>query len=35
MTDFNALIEGYRRFRTAGWSRERDRWSELSVGQSP
>jgi len=35
MTDFNALIEGYRRFRTSGWSRERDRWSELAVGQSP
>ena len=35
MVDFNALLDGYRRFRTSAWSRERDRWSELAVGQSP
>ena len=35
MVDFNALLEGYRRFRTSAWSRERDRWSELAIGQSP
>jgi len=29
------MIEGYRRFRETGWSRERDRWSELAEGQSP
>ena len=31
----NQLIEGYRRFRETGWSRERERWSELADGQSP
>ena len=35
MADFNALIEGYRRFRSSGWSRERERWSQLAEGQSP
>ncbi|HEY0086890.1 MAG TPA: carbonic anhydrase [Allosphingosinicella sp.] len=35
MADFNALVEGYRRFRETGWSRERDRWAELAEGQSP
>jgi carbonic anhydrase len=35
MADFNALIDGYRRFRASDWSRERDRWSELAIGQSP
>jgi carbonic anhydrase len=29
------LIEGYRRFREQGWTRERDRWAELAEGQSP
>ena len=29
------LIEGYRRFREKDWARERERWSELSEGQSP
>jgi len=29
------LIEGYRRFREQDWARERERWSELSEGQSP
>ncbi|HEY0446429.1 MAG TPA: carbonic anhydrase [Allosphingosinicella sp.] len=35
MADFNTLIEGYRRFRQTGWSRERDRWAALAEGQSP
>lgn len=35
MADFNALLEGYRRFRTTGWKQERERWSELAEGQSP
>lgn len=29
------LIDGYRRFRENDWARERERWSELSEGQSP
>ena len=29
------LIEGYRRFRETDWARERERWAELSEGQSP
>lgn len=35
MTDFNDLIDGYRRFRTSEYRRHRDRWEELSEGQSP
>ncbi|HEY0626835.1 MAG TPA: carbonic anhydrase [Allosphingosinicella sp.] len=35
MADFNALIDGYRRFRADGWAKERQRWSELAEGQSP
>jgi carbonic anhydrase len=35
MTDFNALLSGYQRFRETGWARQRDRWSELAEGQSP
>lgn len=35
MADFNALIEGYRRFRSREWQQERERWSELAEGQSP
>jgi carbonic anhydrase len=35
MADFNDLLEGYGRFRRTGWSRERERWSELAEGQSP
>lgn len=35
MADFTALIDGYRRFRDGGWSRERARWSELAEGQAP
>jgi len=29
------LIDGYRRFRENDWARERERWAELSEGQSP
>ena len=35
MTDFADLIDGYRRFRTTGWAQQRERWDELSEGQSP
>lgn len=35
MADFNTLLDGYRRFRANGWSKERDRWSQLAEGQSP
>jgi carbonic anhydrase len=35
MADFNALIDGYRRFRQRGWSAQRERWTELAEGQSP
>lgn len=35
MTGFETLIEGYRRFRSSQWARQRERWSELAQGQSP
>lgn len=35
MADFANLLDGYRRFRSAGWARERARWNELAEGQSP
>ncbi|MET4896000.1 carbonic anhydrase [Sphingomonadaceae bacterium jetA1] len=35
MTDFNDLVDGYQRFRTSDWRRQRDRWAELKDGQSP
>ena len=35
MTRFSDLIDGYRRFRAAGWHRERQRWAELAAAQSP
>ena len=35
MTDFADLVSGYRRFRNQGWSGQRERWAELSEGQSP
>ena len=35
MTSFTDLIAGYRRFRDHDWQRERERWAELSQGQSP
>ena len=33
--DIAALIDGYRRFRTGDWSRQRARWAELAEGQQP
>lgn len=35
MTDFTDLIDGYHRFRTSEYRRHRDRWEQLSGGQSP
>lgn len=35
MLYLNQLIEGYRRFRETDWAHERERWAELSEGQSP
>jgi carbonic anhydrase len=35
MKDFNALIDGYRRFRAGDYARQRDRWSSLAEGQEP
>lgn len=35
MKDFAELIQGYHRFRDGGWSEQRERWVELSAGQSP
>jgi carbonic anhydrase len=35
MTDFSDLLTGYRRFRQTEYGRQRDRWDELSEGQSP
>ncbi|MDZ3830919.1 MAG: carbonic anhydrase [Sphingopyxis sp.] len=35
MTRFTDLVEGYRRFRNAGWQLQRERWEELAEGQSP
>ena len=35
MTRFTDLIEGYYRFRGSEWQDERERWAELSSGQSP
>lgn len=35
MTDFAGLIDGYRRFRSGAWGEQRERWAELSAGQSP
>ncbi len=35
MNDFDALIEGYRRFRETDWVPQRRRWERLAQGQSP
>jgi carbonic anhydrase len=35
MINFDGLVEGYRRFKNSGWHGQRDRWDELSKGQSP
>lgn len=35
MAGLDELLGGYRRFRETGWSRERERWSDLAEGQNP
>ena len=35
MSAFDDLVSGYRRFRQTGWSGQRERWAQLSEGQSP
>ncbi len=35
MTQFTDMLDGYRRFRSADWILERNRWGELGTGQSP
>ncbi len=35
MVTFTNMLEGYRRFRSTGWSNQRSRWDELADGQSP
>jgi len=35
MADFQALLDGYRRFRGQSWSAQRQRWAELAEAQSP
>lgn len=35
VADFNALVDGYRRFRETGWQQQRQRWEQLAEGQSP
>ena len=35
MTDFSDLIDGYQRFHTSDWRRERERWSKLADSQTP
>lgn len=35
MTDFAALLDGYKRFKSTDWSRQRARWAELAEAQSP
>ena len=35
MTGFSDLLDGYQRFRTTEWSRQRERWVDLRQGQRP
>lgn len=35
MTDFTDLVDGYRRFHSADWRRQRERWEKLKTGQEP
>ena len=35
MDELEQMIDGYRRFRETGWTRERERWSQLAERQSP
>ncbi len=32
---FEGLVQGYRRFRSAAWAQQHDRWAELTDGQTP
>ncbi len=35
MTRFADMLDGYRRFRSAAWVSQRERWDELADGQDP
>ena len=35
MTEFSDLVDGYRRFHSADWRRQRERWEKLKGGQDP
>ncbi|BAK66479.1 carbonic anhydrase [Sphingobium sp. SYK-6] len=35
MATFANMLEGYRRFRSTGWTNQRARWEQLADGQSP
>ncbi len=35
MTDFSALVDGYRRFKSGHWAEQRARWEKLAHGQDP
>ncbi len=35
MPEFQKLVDGYHRFRSTDWPRERARWAELTEGQRP
>ncbi|APR53417.1 carbonic anhydrase [Sphingomonas koreensis] len=35
MTHFTDLVDGYRRFRSADYRRQRERWAQLAEAQSP
>lgn len=35
MTHFTDLVDGYRRFRTADYRRQHERWAQLAEGQNP
>ncbi len=35
MIDFAALVDGYHRFKSSDWKKQRSRWAELADGQSP
>ena len=35
MKSYTDLIDGYRRFRNGDWREQRERWAQLSDGQSP
>ena len=35
MTEFTDLVDGYHRFHSADWRRQRERWEKLKVGQEP